>query len=41
MKEIWEAIEGLRTLILSKDNSEKIPVNAHKVDQGKPSMIVY
>ena len=35
MKEIWEAIEGLRTLILSKDNSEKIPVNAHKVDQGK------
>ena len=22
-------------MILSKDNSEKIPVNAHKVDQGK------
>ena len=34
-KQIWDAIEGLRTLILSKDNSEKIPVNAHKVDQGK------
>ena len=32
-KQIWEAIEGLRTLILSKDNSEKIPVNAHKVDE--------
>ena len=35
MKQIREAIEGLRTLILSKDNSEKIPVNAHKVDEER------
>ena len=34
-KQIWDASEGLRTLILRKDNSEKILVNAHKVDQGK------
>ena len=33
-KQIWEAIEDLRMLILSKDNGEKIPVNAHKVDKG-------
>ena len=34
-KQIWEAIEGLRTLILSKDNIEKIPVNAYKIDEWR------